>query len=355
MQTELATFSFLMNQVKDIIFLIKVTADRQFVVLQVNEAFLEATGYEYDEVVGKPIQASFKEEAMLFSVDKCFEAVQQQSTVEYEESLNAPLGTSTYEIALHPIQHANSTQFVVGIVRNITERKLVEEKQCKSEKLWVVGQLSAAIAHELRNPLTSLKGFLKLMEKQMENRDERIQKYLQIMGGEFERIEQIVDGFMQLSLPEPIQRDYLYLPSLVEEAIELFYEENQSLFLEIHIEFHFYGEIPLISCDRDLMKRVLLHLFMNAAESMPGGGDIFLTVYVNELEVCIAIVDEGIGIEEERLHRLGEPFYSTKEKGTGLGLTMCYQVVKQHQGRIMIHSQENEGTIVTVALPIHPF
>ncbi|XOS93022.1 PAS domain S-box protein [Brevibacillus laterosporus] len=182
MQTELATFSFLMNQVKDIIFLIKVTADHQFVVLQVNEAFLEATGYKYEEIVGKRVQAFLKEELVLFSVDKCQEAVQQQSTVEYEESLNAPFGTSTYEIALHPIQQVNSTQFVIGIVRNITERRLIEEKLCKSEKLWVVGQLSAAIAHELRNPLTSLKGFLKLMEKQMENRDEGIKKYLQIMG-----------------------------------------------------------------------------------------------------------------------------------------------------------------------------
>ncbi|QDX94457.1 PAS domain S-box protein [Brevibacillus laterosporus] len=355
MQTELATFSFLMNQVKDIIFLIKVTAEHQLVVLQVNEAFLEATGYEYHEVVGKKVHAFLKEESMLFSVDKCKEAIQQQSTVEYEESLNAPLGTYTYEVALHPIKQASSTQFVVGIVRNITERKLVEERLCKSEKLWVVSQLSAAIAHELRNPLTSLKGFLKLMQKQTENKDERIKKYLQIMSGEFERIEQIVDGFMQLSLPEPIKSECMSLPCLLEEAIQLFYEENQRLISDIQIDFHFYGEIPLVCCDRDLMKRVVVHLLMNAAESMPDGGDIFLTLYVNELEVCIAVVDEGIGIEEERLHRLGEPFYSTKEKGTGLGLTMCYQVVKQHQGRIMIHSQENEGTIVTIALPIGPF
>ncbi|WP_232697262.1 two-component system sensor histidine kinase NtrB [Brevibacillus daliensis] len=355
MRTNIALHSTIFNQMKDLIFLIKATEDNLFIVTEVNQAFLDETGYIHEEVIGREISELVGQSGTLFSVEMCREAIAEKTTIQYESTLLQPLVSRTYEIALHPVIEREGTGYITGVVRNITKRLRQEEKQRNTEKMLVVSHLAAGVAHELRNPLTSIKGFLKLLKDQVSEQDTSLEFYLNIMSDEFIHIEQVVDELVKLSLPHSLLYSETHIPLLIEETIKSFQELQVHLEATIQLHFHYYGCIPPVSCDRSLVKKVLLHLLTNASESMLYGGEIFITTYVNEQkEVCISIIDEGKGIAQDRLKRLGEPYYSTKEKGTGFGLTMCYQVIKQHQGRIVIHSEENEGTIVTVALPVHP-
>lgn len=241
---------------------------------------------------------------------------------------------------------AGSIDHVVIISRDITERKKAEEFLLQSEKLSVVGKLAAGVAHEIRNPLTTMKGFLQLYSREnpsMRNSD--------LLLSELERIEMITNEFLSLAKPQSIQLTDTDLKELLENTVELL--SPQALLNNIEFIHGFAGAKFPITCEKNQLKQVFLNILKNAIESMPGGGEIHISLRVEATEAyIISIKDHGCGIPEELLPQLGQPFYSLKEKGTGLGLMVSHRIIKQHHGSIAYQSKGNEGTLIEIKLPI---
>ncbi|GIN59292.1 PAS domain S-box protein [Lederbergia ruris] len=246
-------------------------------------------------------------------------------------------------IKLIPAIHKGRETFQIQI-RDLTDQKKAEEMMDRTEKLSVVGQLAASIAHEIRNPLTVIKGFIQLLN-QMKN----IQ-YLEVVLGELKRIEEIINDLLVLAKPQSSKMEKLNLKELLESTIAFF--QSEALLHDIDIQTNIDLADPNITGEANRLKQVFINILKNASEAMPDGGRIDLSAQkLQDGRIVIKIEDNGPGIPEERMQNLGQPFYSTKEKGTGLGLMICYRIIKNHGGDMEIKSKVNEGTTVHIFLP----
>jgi two-component system sporulation sensor kinase A len=231
------------------------------------------------------------------------------------------------------------------IIRDISERKKNEELLVNSEKLYVAGQLAAGIAHEIRNPLTSLKGFLQLIASGRKNNS----TYYDIMNSELDRIEDIVSELLMLSKPQVYQLSCQDLRVMMRDTVTLL--ETQAILHNIAIEAE-YGAEPLwIYGVENQVKQVFINVIKNAIEAMIDGGAIRIKLSRESEGLFVRIRDEGPGIHDEQLAKMGQPFYTTKEKGTGLGLMVSYKIVDNHQGRIRVDSELGKGTLFEIMLP----
>jgi signal transduction histidine kinase len=239
-----------------------------------------------------------------------------------------------------------SRKHLLVIGRDITEQKKANDLLLKSEKLAVVGELAAGVAHEIRNPLTSIKGFMQLANHHREfNRH-----HVQIMLGEISRIESIVSEYLSLAKPNQNSPKSLQnIDILVRNVITLFESQANLRNITIHSELDHSNQIM---CNPNEIKQVFINIFQNAIEAIGSNGDIYIYLK-NSFDdgVEIIFIDNGCGIEKERLMKIGEPFFSTKEKGTGLGLLTSNRIIEKHNGTIKIDSKVNKGTEVRVFLP----
>lgn len=228
--------------------------------------------------------------------------------------------------------------------KDITKARATQERLKNSEKLSVVGELAASVAHEVRNPLTSLKGFVQLLkggESQNEN-------YYEIMLSELDRINLIVSELLVLAKPQKnlFQKQQI-LQLLTDVKILL---EGEALEHSATIQIEAKEPLPLLFCEANQLKQVFINMIKNSLEA--DSRHIWITVKQVNQYLSITIEDDGSGIEEDRLKHLGEPFYSSKERGTGLGLTISYRIIEAHKGKVTVESQRSKGTNVQIELPI---
>lgn len=231
------------------------------------------------------------------------------------------------------------------LIRDITEKKKNEERLQQVEKLSVIGQLAAGFAHEIRNPLTSIKGLFQLLQENEDN------QYFQVIMDELKQIEDVVNNWLILAKTQNSKIQNINLQKLIENTIAILNPE--AILHNIKIVPEIELSEPYIEGDPNRLKQVFVNLILNAIEAMTEGGKIFIKAKPSNTDerIIIEIVDQGIGIPEDRILKLGEPFYSTKEKGTGLGLTICNRILNNHKGTMYISSKVNEGTTVTINLP----
>ena len=255
-------------------------------------------------------------------------------------------GWGLFDSVLTPIvDESGSVIHVVGVARDITEKKKAEELLLKSEKLSVVGELAAGVAHEIRNPITTIKGFVQLFQQGSTKPE-----YFDIVSEEFIRLEEIIGDFLGLAKPKEINLKKSNAQDLLTYLKKLIISETNRNNIQFTIDIE--AGLPEIMCDLNQMKQVFINLVKNSIEALPtGGGVVKVTATVDRSSVLFSVSDNGVGISPERIERLGEPFYSNKEKGTGLGLMVSYRIVKEHQGTITIKSELNKGTTVEVRLP----
>ncbi|EOP61630.1 ATP-binding protein [Bacillus nitratireducens] len=216
----------------------------------------------------------------------------------------------------------------------------------ETENLAVIGTMSTTIAHEIRNPLTALKGFTQI---QKERNLEDTMSY-EIMLQEIERINEFVSELMLLGKPKPTNYEWCNIREILLYVVQLM----ESYATQYKVKFHLQvdGNLPVINGDDKQLKQVLLNIIKNGIESMPKGGDIQIRAYKKAGEnLCISIEDQGLGIENEKIEKIGKAFYTTKENGTGLGLMITYKIIEEHQGSIAIQSSMGVGTKVEIYLP----
>ncbi|MED3563420.1 ATP-binding protein [Bacillus xiapuensis] len=266
------------------------------------------------------------------------------NTIEYKAK--RPDGsTFFFEVSSMSISFGGQ-EAVLSIGKDISERKEQTEKLLqKSEKLALLGQMAAGIAHEIRNPLTSIRGFIQLFKSGQTHPD-----FYDIVLSELDRINSIVSEFLVLAKPTAavfIEKD---VKNLIKDVVTLINTQSSLNNVQINVEFD--SELPKVMCEENQLKQVFLNLLKNAIEAMPKGGNIEVkTRQKEEGKISILIIDQGVGIPEDRIPTLGEPFYTTKEKGTGLGLMTCYKIIESHNGEIKITSVVDEGTTVEITLP----
>ena len=171
------------------------------------------------------------------------------------------------------------------------------------------------------------------------------------MLSELDRINDIVSEFMVIAKPQVVNFEMKDLRKTLHGVISLLDTQAILSKVQIHTEI-IDDDIPLINCEENQLKQVFINILKNAIEAMTGGGDIIIQMKVDDNKIIIRFIDEGCGISEERLPMLGEPFYTTKEKGTGLGLMVCHKIIEAHRGTLHIKSQIDAGTTVDLILPI---
>lgn len=224
----------------------------------------------------------------------------------------------------------------------------------QSEKLALVGQLSANIAHELNNPLQGIVTFSHLMLEENQNLDSNCQYSLEKIVGQANRCRDIIRGLLDFSRQRPPDKSFYNLNNIVEDCISLV--ERQAMFHNIHVVLDLQEDLPLAVVDPSQIERVFINLIINAAEAMDGSGQ--LTIVSKEIKqsntVEISFSDTGTGISEDNLRRIFDPFFTTKDvgHGTGLGLAISYGLVRNHKGSLLVDSVVGKGTTFTVCLPI---
>ncbi|XXM70676.1 PAS domain S-box protein [Lysinibacillus sphaericus] len=314
-------------------------------ILKVNQHFESMFGWNEAEIIGESITILHLEEQVSqfkqnLKMVKAGKRIKDFETVRYRKD------GSPIEIVFNLNPILNDTGKLIGIsaiIRDLSEKKRNEDLLKKSEQLAMIGQLAAGVAHEIRNPLTTIKGFLQLMKESAED-----DFHLQVIQGELDRIEIITNEFLALAKPRAVHFSMTSLTTLLTSSVEFIKMEC----LKQGVDVRFSVEEAEIYCDSHQIKQVVLNVMKNALEALPDGG--LLSVQLEKEDGCakISIQDNGAGIPPERMKHLGEPFYSTKEKGTGLGLMICQKIIKEHNGSFSIQSNVNEGTTVTILLPI---
>lgn len=236
------------------------------------------------------------------------------------------------------------------LMKQFKELKETKDALVQSEKLAALGTMAAGIAHEIRNPLTSLQLFVQMMAERFDDHEFR-EKFTQIVPPEIERLNRIVNDLVSFSKPAKLTREPGQINEILEKTIRLSEISFKKLNVKVVREL---GDVPKVIVDAQQIMQIFLNLLMNGAQAMQNGGTLTVKSYFNDISgrVAVDIKDTGHGISEENLKKLFSPFFTTKEGGTGLGLAITRRIVEEHKGEIKVRSKVGEGTTFTVELPV---
>ncbi|MFN2746050.1 MULTISPECIES: ATP-binding protein [Bacillus] len=341
----------IMDNLQEIVF----QTDRKGIITFLNQAWTTLTGYSVESSLGTMYNDYFDHEERISN-----HLNQQLKNKEHEgriEVLYHRKDGSKFWGEVHYKLYYTNGQFTgsLGTLTDVTERKKAEMELFKSnqrlamqsQKLAMAGQLAAGIAHEVRNPLTSVNGFLQLMKTEYPDRS----SYFDIIFSEIKRIDCVLGELLVLAKPHQVQFKKIKINSVLRQVATLL--ETNAVLSRIKIEKTFEnGKEWEINGDENQIKQVFINLIKNGIEAMPDGGKITISTEQEDDFVKVSIKDEGGGISQADLAKLGEPFFSTKEEGTGLGLTICLNIIGAHNGEMKIDSKLGEGSTFHILLPI---
>ncbi len=244
-------------------------------------------------------------------------------------------------------------------IDDITDKKNQDTLFRRMESLASLTNLAASVAHEIKNPLGSISIHIQLIQKAVAKAratdgilpDEKfIENYLQIVNEEIERLNKIIVDFLFAVKPISASMELTDIIALIKSFIPFFEPEleEQHIILETKLP----ETAPLLFIDQKLFKQVLINLVQNATAALHEGGKILISAKVSDDVFILRFADNGLGMDEETVHRVFEPYFTTKVNGTGLGLTMVYKIIKEFSGDISVQSYPGEGTVFTISLPI---
>ncbi len=239
----------------------------------------------------------------------------------------------------------------VLLLKDLREVHSLRKEILRNQRLASVGRLAAGVAHEVRNPLSSIKGFATYFKERHRDKPED-QQIAGIMIQEVDRLNRVIGQLLDFARPIKIIPKKVSVPQLIADALKLV--EAQANEKEIHVEWHTAERLREASLDTDRINQVLLNLFLNALEAMESGGR--LTVDADKDEegrwIIIRVADTGHGIPAQNLSKVFDPYYTTKSTGTGLGLAIAHNIVDAHGGRIDVASPAGQGTTFTLRVPL---
>ncbi len=323
--------------------LISIGTDRRIVTA--NNTALEIFACSEDDMLGKTLQ-------QVMGADECSLAPMLRAGKEFidqpvdclrQDSQIVPLKVS----ASHLRDREGNLQGMVLILRDQREIKAMEEALERSRRHAALGQMAAGVAHEIRNPLGTLRGFAQYFSRNLVM-DAQAKNYAELMVGEIDRLNRTVSALLQFSRPRDPEIRAVKFSPIAEKCLTFVQDEagNKQVELKLHIE---EPELTL-HADPDLLQQVLLNLLQNSLAATDAGGYIVLGGNLTEV-ARLWVWDTGRGLSSEEQAHMFDPFYTTRKDGTGLGLAVVQQIVEQHQGRIEVDSQPGQGTCITIILP----
>lgn len=237
---------------------------------------------------------------------------------------------------------------VVLLIEMIVQNIFLEQRLIKAEKVEVASHLAASISHEIRNPLTASKGFMQLL---YEDVPKSRHEYLNIAIQELNQAESVIRNYLTFAKPSLERPEAISVTDIVETVIGI--AEPLAAEHEVKINYHQANLSIHVLGDRIRLQQALLNIVKNGIEAMPNGGVLTIDLQMKDSVVTIEVKDTGIGMSTEQMNRLGEPYFSTKEKGTGLGMMVTYRIIQTMQGQIIVTSEKQKGTSFTVEIPVH--
>jgi PAS domain S-box-containing protein len=259
-------------------------------------------------------------------------------------------------ISVHPLVDRRRITGSLVYVEDITEKRGREAHLRRAENLASLTTIAAAVAHEIKNPLGAISIHLQLMQRTLakensENADPIINKYFGILNEEVDRLNHIVVDFLFAVRPMLLELREKNVNPLIEELAELVRAELEEAHIRLLLELD--EKLPPALIDERYMKQVLLNLIKNAQAAMPNGGLLTIATQTSDNEIRISVCDTGTGISAENLKKIFDPYFTTKDNGTGLGLTLVFKIIREHQGEISVESREGEGTNFEIILPVY--
>lgn len=240
----------------------------------------------------------------------------------------------------------NKERLCIGVFKDITEKKKLEKEMARLDCLNIVGQMAASISHEIRNPLCVIRGFLQLLDSKEEYQKDR--EYIKIMIEELDRANSIINEFLSFAKNKPVNKQLYNLNSIILNLCPLIEAEGIVSDKEIKLEL---GGIPDLWIDEKEIRQLILNLCRNGLEEMSSGGVLSIKTGYIDGGVILSVTDQGKGINPAILDKVGTPFFTTKENGTGIGLAVCYSIAERNNAEIKIESGSH-GTTVYVLFKI---
>ncbi len=315
-----------------------------------NNAAEEITEKRSTELREGPVQSIIGDE--LWSRIQGADLRKDLRPLRHESWLNMPVGSKRYlGFSVSPLmdQGGESMGYIISF-QDLTEIKRLEEEILLREKMAAIGRMAAGIAHEIRNPLTSIRGSAEVLRSRLtlEDRDARL---MDIMLRESDRLNKFVEDFLSFARPGKHPRQPVELVSLLKETSTLF-ENNPSAQNKHSVVLNLETPQAVVRANPDQLKQVFWNLWQNAIRAMPDGGTLTIKVRkVDDGGAQVIFQDTGVGMTQEEKENLFQPFHSGFSGGTGLGLSIVFQIVDDHKGKISYESEKGHGTMVTVYLP----
>lgn len=304
-------------------------------VTNLNPRFEAITGFQASQFIGKNLRELLPS-ACEHIVHHFTAVLTRYKPITFEIDVDHANGaTISLQCAALPIMIHEKIAGIIGYGKDITTLRQAEEQLRRAEKLSVVGELSASVAHEIRNPLTSLMGFVQILQLE----DKTHQMYYQIMLDELTRINHIVGELLLLAKPQHVQFSKANVKRILFDVISLL--NTEANLRNVQINFQSKVDNICLECEPNQLKQLFINLIKNAIEASASGNVV--TIVLEEgssSKTAITIKDNGVGMSRERLAKIGEPFYSSKDKGTGLGLTVSFKIVQAHNGTIEFVSEK---------------
>ena len=317
-------------------------------IIAINPAFEELYGWSSEESIGQPLHLYPPERAEAAEIRT--HEVQHGGSYSLLETEDMKKDGTRFQaqITLSPIIDQKGNVVATSVIsRDISYQKEAEKLIVQSEKLKLAGEIAAGVAHEIRNPMTVISGFVQMMQS---DADYPYKEYTELIRSELDRINLIISEFLVLAKPQASTYKKIGLRKTLDDIIALFGPE-----LNLHgIVFDYCWEEAdfFIEGEEHRIKQVLINLMKNAIEASENPGDISLIVEsLDEKTVSLQLRDNGKGISPEELAQIFEPFYTTKETGTGLGLIVSQKIIQEHGGTLTIESDPGCGTLATITLP----
>ncbi len=230
--------------------------------------------------------------------------------------------------------------------------KEAEAQVRRSERLAALGQLTAGLAHELRNPLGTMKSSAELLARNVDRENAIAREMAGYINDEVDRTNSLITRFLDFARPQHLRLEEGDLPALLDRAIRRFEREKSGAMSSISVFKNYSPDVPPLFFDAELMERVISNLLLNAAQASPTGGSVTVKTRRLDSVVEIVVIDRGCGIEAKNLESIFNPFFTTKSDGVGLGLAIVSKIVDEHGGRITVESTPGEGSVFRVCLPL---
>jgi two-component system sensor histidine kinase HydH len=324
-----------------------ISVDRDGRIVTLNRRAVEILGSGGERLEGRDITAVLGE-----GVGEMFHSAQGQVSVrDREMDIRGPDGRIPLSLSVAPLRDGKGREMgSVLLIKDLREIRDLREKVRRSERLASLGRLAAGVAHEIRNPLSSIKGFAQYFGKRFSGQTEE-EGYALVMVKEVDRLNRVITELLNFAGPKEPRREPQSLENIAEHALQLLAPDLATRKVDVSREYE--PGLPAVSVDRDQISQVFINILLNALESMEGEGDICIS-----LRRCgpppgveVSFADAGAGIPEEDLEKVFEPFFSRKRKGTGLGLAIVHQIIESHRGDIRVESVPGKGTTFRIRLP----